>query len=234
MISEDYIKTMFPQGRLTILGGRPFMGKTSFVLSVARLLNAGVLYLSLQEDASKVVRAVNRQELRKKLLKKWSFNTCDIPGISVEQLECLIRNHYHTIIINYVELMNLRNDDSSKCDDRGEELRQIYEQLDLLATKYNCRIIGVSMLGRFSNPINPSFEECLRFLDSNFLQERLIILHRPSLYNSKLQSAKTDYIELISKNRDGEEIVDKFSVDKNTRSIIRLVSSRKGPVGEEL
>jgi len=30
MISEDYIKTMFPQSRLTILGGRPFMGKTSF------------------------------------------------------------------------------------------------------------------------------------------------------------------------------------------------------------
>ena len=234
MISEDYIKTMFPQGRLTILGGRPFMGKTSFVLSVARLLNAGVLYLSLQEDASKVVRAVNRQELRKKLLKRWSFNTCDIPGLSVEQLECLIRNHYHTIIINYVELMNLRNDDSSKCDDRGEELRQIYEQLDLLARKYNPRIIGVSMLGRFSNPIAPRFEECLRFLDPNFLQERLIILQRPSKYNSKLQSAKTDYIELISMNRDGEEIVDKFSEDKNTRSIIRLVSSRKGAVGEEL
>ena len=225
---------MFPQGRLTILGGIPFMGKTSFVISIARVLNAGVLYLSLREDASKVVRAVNRQELRKKLLKRWSFNTCDIPGISVEQLECLIRNHYHTIIINYVELMNLGNDASSKCLDRDEELRQIYGQLDLLAKKYNCRIIGVSMLGRFSNPIVPRFEECLRFLDPNFLQERLIILHRPLRYNSKLQSAKTDYIELISKNRDREEIVDKYSVDMNTRSIIRLVSSRKRTVGEDL
>ena len=233
MISEDYIKRMFPQGRLTILGGRPLMGKTSFVLSVVRVLNTGVLYLSLREDVSKVVRAVNTQELRKKLLKKWSFNTCDIPGISVEQLECLIRNHYHTIIINYVELMNLGNDDSSKCDDRAEELRQIYEQLDLLARKYNRRIIGVSMLGRFSNPIVPRFEECLRFLDPNFLQERLIILHRPSKNNYKLQSTKTDYIELISMNCDGEEIVDRYSVDKKTRSIIRLVSSRKRPVGKE-
>ena len=225
MISEDYIKRMFPQGRLTILGGRPLAGKTSFVLSVVRVLNAGVLYLSLREDASKVVRAINRQELRKKLLKRWSFNTCDIPGISVEQLECLIRNHYHTIIINFVELMNLGHDESSKFDDRSEELKQIYEQLDLLAKKYNLRIIGLSMLGRFSNPIVPRFEECLRFLDPNFLQERLIILHRPSKYNSKLQSPKTDYIELISMNRDGEEIVDRFSVDKDTRSIIRLVSS---------
>ena len=234
MISEDYIKRMFPQGRLTILGGRPLAGKTSFVLSVVRVLNAGVLYLSLREDASKVVRAVNRQELRKKLLKRWSFHTSDVPGFSVEQLECLIRNHYHTIIINFVELMNLGHDESSKFDDRSEELRQIYEQLDLLAKKYNRRIIGVSMLGRFSNPIVPRFEECLRFLDPNFLQERLIILHRPSKYNSKLQSPKTDYIELISMNRDGEEIVDRFSVDKDTRSIIRLVSSRKRPVGEEL
>ena len=234
MISEDYIRTMFPQGRLTILGGRPFMGKTSFVLSVARLLNAGVLYLSLQEDASKVVRAVNRQELRKKLLKRWSFNTCDIPGISVEQLECFIRNHCQTIIINYVELMNSGNDASSKCLDRDEELRQIYGQLDLLARKYNCRIVGVSMLGRFSNPIVPRFDECLRFLNPNFLQERLIILHRPSKYNSKLQSAKTDYVELMSKNSDGEEIVDRFSVDKYTRSIIRLVSSRKRTMEEEL
>ena len=233
MIREDYIKRMFPQGRLTILGGRPLAGKTSFVLSVVRVLNAGVLYLSLREDVSKVVRAVNTQELRKKLLKKWSFNTCDIPGISVEQLECLIRNHYHTIIINYVELMNLGNDDSLKCDDRAEELRQIYEQLDLLAKKYNRRIIGVSMLGRFSNPLVPRFVECLQFLDPNFLQERLIILHRPSKNNYKLQSTKTDYIELISMNCDGEEIVDRFSVDKNTRSIIRLVSSRKRPVGKE-
>lgn len=234
MISEDYIKTLFPQGRLTILGGSPFMGKTSFVLSVARVLNAGVLYLSLREDASKVVRAVNMQERRKKLLKRWSFNTCDIPGISVEQLECLIRNHYQTIIINYVELMNLGNNASSKCLDRDEELGQIYVQLDLLARKYNCRIIGVSMLGRFSNPIIPRFDECLRFLNPNFLQERLIILHRPSKYNSKLQSAKTDYIELISKNDEGEELVDRFSVDKYTRSIIRLVSSRKRTVGEDL
>jgi hypothetical protein len=90
------------------------------------------------------------------------------------------------------------------------------------------------MLGRFSNPIVPRFEECLRFLDPKFLQERLIILHRPSKYNSKLQSPKTDYIELISMNCDGEEIVDRFSVDKNTRSIIRMVSSRKSPIGEEL
>lgn len=234
MISEDYIKRMFPQGRLTILGGRPFAGKTSFVLSVVRVLNAGVLYLSLREDASKVVRAVNRQELRKKLLKRWSFHTSDIPGLSVEQLECLIRNNYHTIIINFVELMNLGHDESSKFDDRSEELRQIYEQLDLLAKKYNRIIIGVSMLGRFSNPIVPRFEECLRFLNPNFLQERLIILHRPSMYNNKLQSQKTDYIELISMNCDGEEIVDRFSVDKDTQSIIRLVTSKKRPVGEEL
>ena len=174
MISEDYIKRMFPQGRLTILGGRPLAGKTSFVLSVVRVLNAGVLYLSLREDASKVVRAVNRQEMRKKLLKRWSFHTSDIPGLSVEQLECLIRNNYHTIIINFVELMNLGHNESSKFDDRSEELKQIYEQLDLLAKKYNLRIIGLSMLGRFSNPIVPRFEECLRFLDPNFLQERKV------------------------------------------------------------
>lgn len=90
------------------------------------------------------------------------------------------------------------------------------------------------MLGRFSNPIVPRFDECLQFLNPDFLQERLIILHRPSKYNSKLQSAKTDYVELMSKNSDGEEIVDRFSIDKHTRSIIRLVSSRKRSVGEEL
>lgn len=73
MISEDYIKRMFPQGRLTILGGRPLAGKTSFVLFVTRVMNAGVLYLSLREDVSKVVSAVNTQELTKKLLKKMVF-----------------------------------------------------------------------------------------------------------------------------------------------------------------
>ena len=39
MVSDDYIKRTFPLGKLTILAGKPYVGKTGFVLSVARMLN---------------------------------------------------------------------------------------------------------------------------------------------------------------------------------------------------
>lgn len=217
---------MFPLGRLTIFGGRPFVGKTSFILSIARVLNAGLLYISLKEEAFKVIDAVRLQEQRKKFLKRWAFNICDIPGISVEEVECLIKNRYHTIIINYVELMNLHNNESNKNINRKEELRKIYERLDFLAKKYNRRIIGVSMLGRFENPEVPRFEECINSLNPVFRNERLIIIRDISKYGHK-QPKTTTYIELLYKNLLGEEFVDRISVDKKTKSIIRLVSSKR-------
>lgn len=202
------------------------MGKTSFILSIARVLNAGLLYISLKEEAFKVIDAVRLQEQRKKFLKRWAFNICDIPGISVEEVECLIKNRYHTIIINYVELMNLHNNESNKNINRKEELRKIYERLDFLAKKYNRRIIGVSMLGRFENPEVPRFEECINSLNPVFRNERLIIIRDISKYGHK-QPKTTTYIELLYKNLLGEEFVDRISVDKKTKSIIRLVSSKR-------
>lgn len=230
MINIDYITEKFPRGRLTILAGRPFVGKTSFALSIARVLNAGLLYLSLKEEAFKVVEAVKLQEQKERLLKRWSFSICDIPGLSIEELECMTKNNFSTIIINYVELMNVVNDKDVRYEDRNEEKRLIYERLDHLARKYNCRIIGISMLGRFKNPEVPRFEECLNFLAPSFINKRLIILHRPSEYAPKQQTKTTDYIELISKNQDGKEVVDRFSVDKKTQSVIRMVNRRAGDV----
>ena len=227
MLSEDYINKMFPKGRLTILGGRPFVGKTSFMLSIARALNASLLYISLREEAFKVVEAIKLQEERRKLLKRGSFCVCDIPGFSVEELESTIKNCFGNVIINYVELMNLVNDRNISYDSRNMELRLIYEQLDDLAQKYNTRIIGVSMLPMFNNPIFPRFEECLTFLDSSFVSQRLIILHRSPEYDFILKSKTSDYVELISKNQNGEEIVDKFSIDRDTQSVIKLLSSKK-------
>ena len=222
MINKDYITEKFPRGRLTILAGRPFVGKTSFALSIARVLNAGLLYLSLKEVAFKVVEAVKLQEQKEILLKRWSFSICDIPGLSIEELECMTKNNFSTIIINYVELMNVVNDKDVRYEDRNEEKRLIYERLDHLARKYNCRIIGISMLGRFKNPEVPRFEECLNFLAPSFINKRLIILHRPSEYAPKQQTKTTDYIELISKSQDGKEVVDGFSVDKMTQSVISI------------
>lgn len=222
MINKDYITEKFPRGRLTILAGRPFVGKTSFALSIARVLNAGLLYLSLKEEALKVVEAVKPQEQKERLLKRWSFSICDIPGLSIEELECMTKNNFSTIIINYVELMNVVNDKDVRYEDRNEEKRLIYERLDHLARKYNCRIIGISMLGRFKNPEVPRFEECLNFLAPSFINKRLIILHRPSEYAPKQQTKTTDYIELISKSQDGKEVVDGFSVDKMTQSVISI------------
>ena len=186
------------------------------------MLNAGLLYLSLKEEAFKVVEAVKLQEQKERLLRRWSFCICDIPGLSIEELECMTKNNFSTIIINYVELMNVVNDKDVRYEDRNEEKRLIYERLDHLARKYNCRIIGISMLGRFKNPEVPRFEECLNFLAPSFINKRLIILHRPSEYAPKQQTKTTDYIELISKSQDGKEVVDGFSVDKMTQSVISI------------
>ena len=122
----------------------------------------------------------------------------DIPRISLEDILLAIKKRYfNVIIIDYVELM-----DFTKTLDginRAEELRTIWMSLDKMAKENDIRIIGISQLIRVridgSEKALP--DDCLSYLDREFLTKRIKVLHRESYYSDDSSKEDLEPVSII-------------------------------------
>ena len=176
MESSDYtrldyktINEFFPKGQLSILAAGPGVGKTVFATQIANQFcrhGEKTLYFCLEYDSRVII------------------NHLDPVGNG--NVKC----YFNVIIIDYVELMY-----STKTLDginRAEELRAIWMSLDKMAKENDIRIIGVSQLIRIriDGSENALPDDCLSYLDREFLKKRIKVLHRESYYSD--DSGKED------------------------------------------
>ena len=196
MESSDYtrldyktINEFFPKGQLSILAAGPGVGKTVFATQIANQFcrhGEKTLYFCLEYD-SRVI--INHLDPVGNGNVKCYFN--DIPHISLEDIQLAMKKRYfNVIIIDYVELMY-----ATKTLDginRAEELRAIWMSLDKMAKENDIRIIGVSQLIRIriDGSENALPDDCLSYLDREFLKKRIKVLHRESYYSD--DSGKED------------------------------------------
>lgn len=64
MISQEFIMQNFPQGKVTIVGGRPAMGKSSFAASLALSLaqhGKKSVFFSLEMSKEQLIRRMKMQ-----------------------------------------------------------------------------------------------------------------------------------------------------------------------------
>ena len=201
MGSSDYtrldyktINEFFPKGQVSILAARPAMGKTMFASQIAKQFcrhGENTLYFCLEYDSREIINRLDP-------VGNGNVRCCitDIPRISLEDILLAIKKRYFkVIIIDYVELM-----DSIKTLDglsRAEELRTIWMSLDKMAKENDIRIIGVSQLIRIriDGSENALPDDCLSYLDREFLKKRIKVLHRESYYSD--DSGKED-LESVS------------------------------------
>lgn len=64
MISQNFIESNFPKGKLTLVGGRPNIGKTSFAISLAISMaeqNQRVIYFSLEMTKEQLIKRIRLQ-----------------------------------------------------------------------------------------------------------------------------------------------------------------------------
>ena len=185
----DYktINGFFPKGQLSILAAGPGVGKTVFATQIANQFcrhGENTLYFCLEYDSRVIINHLDP-------VGNGNVRCCitDIPRISLEDILLAI------IIIDYVELMY-----STKTLDginRAEELRAIWMSLDKMAKENDIRIIGVSQLIRIriDGSENALPDDCLSYLDREFLKKRIKVLHRESYYSD--DSGKED-LESVS------------------------------------
>jgi Replicative DNA helicase len=192
----DYIVVddFFPKGMLSIIAGRPAIGKTFFVNHLAQTLSQHgerVLYFCLEPFTIE----------QKERLDQSNFppNVVDIPAVSIDEVRYLVNQkwRYDAIIIDYVQLMDFVR--YIHCFNRNEELKAIWHFLDGLAKEKEMRVIGVSQLVRVridrSEDTIP--EDCMDYLDRDFLAKRLRIIDRPSYYTNENEISSKMPIHLI-------------------------------------
>lgn len=203
MGSSDYtrldyktINELFPKGQVSILAAGPGVGKSVFATQIANQFcrhGENTLYFCLGYDSRDITNHLDP-------VGNGNIRCCitDIPRISLEDILLVIKKRYfNVIIIDYVELM-----DSIRILDgleRGDELRTIWMSLDKMSKENDIRIIGVSQLIRIRIDGNEKTlpDDCLSYLDRNFLTKRIRILHRESYYSNDSNNEDLEPVSII-------------------------------------
>ena len=194
----DYktVNNFFPKGQVSILAARPAMGKTMFATQIANQFcrhGENTLYFCLEYDSRVIINHLDP-------VGNGNVRCCinDIPRISLEDILLVIKKRYfNVIIIDYVELMDsIRILDGIK---RTDELRTIWMSLDNIAKENDIRIIGVSQLNRIRIDGNTEAlpDECLNYLDREFLTKRIKVLHRESYYSDDSDKEDLEPVSII-------------------------------------
>ena len=146
MISQNFIESNFPKGKLTLVGGRPNIGKTSFAISLAISMaeqNQRVIYFSLEMTKEQLIKRIRLQN--EQIAIEENIVIDDIsqakPSYVRSQLET---KSFDYILIDYIQLMEADNQELP----REEVVLSIVCELKKLAIELDIPIIALSQTSR--------------------------------------------------------------------------------------
>lgn len=201
----------FLPGELTVVGSRPSMGKTQFLVNLAvnimktcpilfftydlsRILLTSRFVAAISDiQAGKIVRNHVTKEEKHHLLdsieKLASFelyinDCCRNSPSSFEQLCCkhVIENNVKVIFVDSLQFMS----SNDVCMERPHEIAYIMDRLKSIAKEYNVSLIVTAQLNRSLECRGGSKRPILAdFKDSGAIEEfadKVIFLYRPSYY----------------------------------------------------
>lgn len=203
----------FYSGELIVVAGRPLMGKTTFVLTMAQRMsndhNINIAYFSLEMDCEQVLKRVNQinhvsQDIKEN---RNTFFVDDTPGISVAQLKqkCIECQKEQNIDIVFIDDLQLMSGDD-KCESRTQELDCVANGLKELAIKLNVPIVLVVQQGRLveqTREFRPILSDLRESGSIAQIADTIIMLYRDEYYNHN--SEKKGVMEVyIEKQKHGE------------------------------
>lgn len=203
----------FYAGELIVVAGRPLMGKTTFVLTMAQRMsndnNMNIVYFSLEMDREQVLERVKQKNNVQKAINenKNIFLVDDTPGISVAQLEqkcieCQKEQNMDIVFIDYLQLMS----EDDKFEGRMQELNYVANGLKELAIKLNIPIVLVVQQGRpltQTRNFRPILSDLRESGSIAQIADTIIMLYRDEYYNHN--SEKKGIMEVyIEKQKHGE------------------------------
>ena len=209
----DRLTGGLPLGELIILGARPAMGKSSFMLSLVlnsiQNKNSPIAYFSFESSSKSLLLRMlsnmsecSHQRLVTKQLEPYELDIVsrkstilETANITIEencmslddiiaQSDFLVREKgVQLIIIDYLQLIRTR----SKRDNREMEIATICRELKRMAKKYNVSVFVGSQLSRAVESRGGDKRPVLSDLrESGAIEQdadKVFFLHRPEYYN---------------------------------------------------
>lgn len=222
MISIDFIKSNFPKGKLSIIAGRPAMGKSSLAISLALSLaqnGYNPLFFSIEMGEKQLVKRMKQQigDEQYRFIEGMVY-VDDTPRVQLSDMHKVLEKlSVDFVIVDYLELVH-----GDKNQERTEELFQVINTLKLFATEFKIPVLAISQLNRTPhNGSRPSLESLT--LPKDALNDiDLMFIHRPEYYhihehygNGKLIEGKVEFIKFNKQ----EASITYLHFDKATTSI---------------
>ena len=235
----DGLTSGFQKGDFIITAARPSMGKTAFILNIAKNMSLSsdhktVAFFSLEMSREQLVQRllcstalIDSQKLRTGRItsqEEWRNLAAaaghlinaplyidDTPGISVSESRRLkAERGLDIIMIDYLQLMKGSSKNAS--DNRQQEISEISRSLKSLARELNVPVIALSQLSRSVESRQDHRPMLSDLRESGSLEQdadMVAFLYREAYYNKEMQ--------------DDDE--------KNNVTEVILAKNRNGPVG---
>lgn len=229
----DKLTSGFQKGEFVVVGGRPSMGKTAFILNIAQHVGARlrepVAIFSLEMAKEQVAlrmlcseAMVNSNSIRKGFIKKddWhkltaaASNLIDAPifiddssSISVLELRAKARRLKleHGLSLLIVDYLQLMRG-MGTFERREQEISEISRSLKALAKELSIPVIAVSQLNRTVEQRRPPKPILADLRESGAIEQDadvILFLYRDEIYNRDNPSNKGEAEVIIAKQRNG-------------------------------
>lgn len=238
----DRITSGFNKGELTIIAGRPSVGKTAIALQIAKnsaefKFSVGIFSCEMSQfqQAMRFISGVSgltNTQLRQKGrcdveqlvkasegLQKLGIYIDDTSAISLLELRAktrklILKHGINLILVDYLQLMS----GSSKKQNREQEVSEISAGLKAIAVDLDIPVIALSQLNRKSEERSDRRPRLSDLRDSGSLEQDadlVLILHRPAVYGESF------YTDFNNKERSAEGLI-----------VVEIAKHRNGAIGE--
>lgn len=185
MITQEFIEQNFPKGRLTLVGGRPAMGKTSFVTSLALSLAREDKYsLIFSLEMSDKMLASRISQIYESSYKD-CFDKVYVDDTPRNKLN-IIRNLVETLSVDYVFIDYIQLIET-EIQGRDTELNYIVKELKSMANEFDLPIIATAALEKLVNSnsknIRPKLNDFYWIEPEHLVDVNIIMLNRPEAYH---------------------------------------------------
>lgn len=218
----------FTKGELTLIAGRPSMGKTAIMIDMAMTAaethNTGIFSLEMGRDSLITRMIANKQNITFKSLVKGeakpdaktmeylsSLNLYidDRAGITSDDILHTVSESGEKLEVVFVDYLQLVRPPTAKRQ-RYEEVDKIIEHLRNIAKHFNVAMVLTAQLNREIDKREKHEPRLSDLRESGGIEQtcdKIILLHRPSYWKIFEQNEKEDDSEgwlIVAKQRNGE------------------------------
>ena len=184
MLNIDFIEKNFPKGNLSLIGGRPAMGKTVMAISLAlslALRGKRIIFFSLEMAKDSLVRRMKQQigEVQYQQI-EWLITIDDTPGAELCEMEEQLEScSYDYMFVDYLHLIHCHEQES-----RETEFVYLINAFRRMAERHNLGIVVNSQLSRAcpKGSFRPTLSSFGTISTDTLENVRTGLIHRPDYY----------------------------------------------------